>query len=64
MQAIPNIYYCKHAIIKNLCQECKHIRGYICEHLFERNECLLCSDNVFPSDELSIDIWTETSMSE
>lgn len=63
MQIIPTIYYCRHEIIKNLCQECKFIRGRICEHLFESGNCLLCNDIGFLSDE-SIDISIEISISE
>ena len=80
MQTIPHIYYCKHDTVKNLCQECRYIQGYICEHLFERQKCLLCNsnmlyksnyphtnDNDFFSEDISISdelFSTDTSMSE
>ena len=51
MQIIPAIYCCKHAIVKNLCQECRNIRGRICEHLFESSECLLCNSTEFSFEE-------------
>jgi len=41
---IPYIYYCDHGIIRNFCNECRFSNSFICEHLYERRECLLCTD--------------------